>query len=126
MTVMITKAVLEGAIGMKSPFVRTPKFSVEGKKGEWKTKKYRGRVGWVPFVEIGFGLYFSYVIYYAWFMGIYGVIPFLFLFQFGYLFTGVGSLMQGLKQLNLALPKTRLRFRLFPAKEELDPRPEKA
>jgi hypothetical protein len=118
--------VLEGAIGLKSPFVRTPKFSVEGNRGDWKKKKYRGRMGLVPFVEIGLGLYFSFVVYYAWSMGIYGIIPFLFLFQFGYLYTGLSSLIQGLKQMNLPLPRIRLRFRLFPEKEELHPRPEKA
>jgi cellulose synthase/poly-beta-1,6-N-acetylglucosamine synthase-like glycosyltransferase len=126
MTVAVAKAVVEGAVGVKSPFVRTPKFSVEGSKGDWKRKKYRGRMGLLPFIEIGLGCYFSYVNFYAWSLGIYGVIPFLFLFQFGYLYTGLGSLIQGLKKMNLPMLRSPLRFRLVPSEEELDPRPEKA
>jgi hypothetical protein len=126
MTVAVAKAVVEGAVGVESPFVRTPKFSVEGNKGDWKRKKYRGRMGLLPFIEIGLGFYFSYVSYYAWSLGIYGIIPFLFLFQFGYLYTGLGSLIQGLKKMNLPVLRSPLRFRLVPSEEELDPRPEKA
>lgn len=126
MTVAVAKAVLEGAIGVKSPFVRTPKFSVDGRTGDWKKKKYRGRMGVLPFVEVGFGLYFSFVNYYAWSLGIYGVIPFLFLFQFGYLYTGLVSMIQRLKGMNLPLPGLPARFPWVPAKEGLDPKPEKA
>ncbi len=120
MTVVVAKSVLEGAVGHKSAFVRTPKFSVEGNKGEWKKKKYRGRMGVVPLIELAFGVYFTYMNYYAFSMGIYGIIPFLFMFQFGYLYTGLGSVFQGLRRMDLMLP------RLLPAKERLDPRPEKA
>ncbi len=99
MTISGTKAVLEGAFGVQTPFVRTPKFSVEGNKGEWKTKKYRGRVGFLTLIELTFGIYFTFIAIYAWDLGIYGVLPFIFLFQFGYLYTGLWSLMQGVKQM---------------------------
>ncbi len=108
MTISGTKAVLEGALGIKSPFVRTPKFSVEGNKGDWKSKKYRGSVGILTIVEISFGLFFSFVTFYAWDLGVYGVIPFLMLFQFGYLYTGIWSLTQGLKNFSLPDPLSRL------------------
>ncbi len=108
MTISGTKAVLEGAFGIRSPFVRTPKFSVEGSKGDWKSKKYRGSVGFLTVIEITFGLFFSFVNYYAWDLGVYGVIPFLLLFQFGYLYTGVWSLAQGLKGFSLPDPISRL------------------
>jgi cellulose synthase/poly-beta-1,6-N-acetylglucosamine synthase-like glycosyltransferase len=121
MTVVVAKAVIEGALGIKSPFVRTPKYSVEGNKGEWKTKKYRGRAGVLPFIEIGLGLYFTYVNYYAFSLGIYGVIPFLLLFQFGYLYTGLSSLMQNLRGMDLRIFKAPAHIRLVPSKEELDP-----
>ncbi len=98
MTITGTKAVLEGALGIKSPFVRTPKFSVEGNNGDWKAKKYRGSVELLTVVEIAFGVYFSFITFYAWDMGIYGVIPFLMLFQFGYLYTGLWSLAQGVRR----------------------------
>jgi cellulose synthase/poly-beta-1,6-N-acetylglucosamine synthase-like glycosyltransferase len=103
-----SKAVLEGAFGVQTEFVRTPKFSVEGSTGEWKSKKYRGRVGLLTVIEIAFGLYFSLITYYAWDLGIYGVIPFLMLFQFGFLYTGLWSLAQGLKQVSLPVHLLRV------------------
>jgi cellulose synthase/poly-beta-1,6-N-acetylglucosamine synthase-like glycosyltransferase len=96
-TVAGAKVVLEGALGIKSPFVRTPKYSVEGARGEWKSKRYRGKVGLLPVIELTLGLYFTFVNYYAWDLGIYGVMPFLALFQFGYLYTGLWSIAQGLE-----------------------------
>ena len=98
MTIPGSKAVLEGALGFKTPFVRTPKFSVEGNKGEWMSKKYRCDIGFLTIVEIMFGAYYVFGIIYAWNLGIYGVIPFLFLFMFGYLYTGLWALVQNLKR----------------------------
>ncbi len=126
MTFAVAKAVTEAAIGVKSPFVRTPKYSVEGHKCDWKTKRYRGKMGLLPFIEVGMGVYFAYVVYYAWDMGVYGVIPFLFLFQFGFLYTGLSSLAQSLKKLGQPLLGGSMRFPLIPSKDKLDPRPEKA
>jgi cellulose synthase/poly-beta-1,6-N-acetylglucosamine synthase-like glycosyltransferase len=107
MTICGSKAVLEGALGIQTPFVRTPKFSVEGEKGEWKSKKYRGHVGILSLVEIAFGVYFTFVVFFALNMGMYGVIPFLVLFQWGFLYTGLWSLGQGLKQANFGVPLPR-------------------
>jgi cellulose synthase/poly-beta-1,6-N-acetylglucosamine synthase-like glycosyltransferase len=97
MTISGSKVVLEGAFGVKSAFIRTPKFSVRGNDGEWKTKKYRTNVGLLPLLEIAMGMYFTLVVFYAFDLGVYGVIPFLLLFQLGYFYTGCFSLMQGLK-----------------------------
>jgi len=108
MTISGSKAVLEGAFGVQTPFVRTPKYSVEGNKGDWKSKKYRGRLGLLTLVEITFGVYFTGIVVYAWDLEIYGVIPFLMLFQFGYLYTGLWSLVQGFKGANLSEPLMRL------------------
>jgi cellulose synthase/poly-beta-1,6-N-acetylglucosamine synthase-like glycosyltransferase len=101
MTIPGTKAVLEGAVGFKTPFVRTPKFSVQGKKGEWMSKKYRCDIGFLTIVEILFGVYFIFGTIYAWRIGIYGVIPFLLLFMCGYLYTGLWALVQSLKRSSL-------------------------
>lgn len=117
--VVVAKSVLEGAVGIKSPFVRTPKYSVDGTQGDWKKKKYRGRLGVIPFIEIGLGIYFTLVNYYAWSLGIYGVMPFLLLFQFGYLYTGLGSLIQALKRMDLPLFKIPAPFRWLFAKRRL-------
>jgi cellulose synthase/poly-beta-1,6-N-acetylglucosamine synthase-like glycosyltransferase len=101
MTIPGSKAVLEGALGLKTPFVRTPKFSVEGNRGEWMSKKYRCDIGILTIVEILFGIYFMLMTIYAFNLGIYGVIPFLLLFQWGYLYTGIWALAQSLKRANL-------------------------
>jgi len=97
MCVAGAKAVLEGACGVRTPFVRTPKFSVQGNKGEWKSKKYRGRTGFVPWIELGLGFYYSYMVIYSVQMGVYGILPFLMLFQFGFFYAGVFSLAQRMK-----------------------------
>jgi hypothetical protein len=47
-----------------------------------------------PFVELGLGLYFSATVFYALANGIYGTLPFLMLFQFGYLYMGGTSILQ--------------------------------
>lgn len=101
MTIPGSKAVLEGAFGYKTPFVRTPKFSVNGEKGEWMSKKYRCDIGFLTIVEILFGAYFIFGILYAWNIGIYGVIPFLLLFMCGYLYTGLWALIQSMKRSSL-------------------------
>ena len=107
MTIPGSKAVLEGALGMKSAFVRTPKFSVAGNKGEWMSKKYRGDISFTTILEIAFGLYFVFVTLYAWNLGVYGVIPFLLLFVWGYLYTGLWGLTQSLKRSSLWVPLER-------------------
>jgi cellulose synthase/poly-beta-1,6-N-acetylglucosamine synthase-like glycosyltransferase len=101
MTIPGSKAVLEGAFGIKSAFIRTPKFSVAGNKGEWMSKKYRGDISFTTILEIAFGLYFLFVTLYAFDLGIYGVIPFLLLFVWGYLYTGLWGLAQSLKRSSL-------------------------
>jgi hypothetical protein len=100
--------VLEGAFGVQTPFVRTPKFSVEGSRGDWKRKKYRVKVGFVSLIELTLGVYFTLVNLYAWNLGIYGVIPFLCLFQFGFLYMGIASVAQGLKHFTMPNPLARL------------------
>ncbi len=95
------KAVLEALAGIDSEFTRTPKYRVEGQADEWKQKRYRGSVSFVPFVELLLGLYFSAMAYYAVKSGIYGTLPFVFLFQFGFLHAATLSLFQNVGKLEL-------------------------
>jgi cellulose synthase/poly-beta-1,6-N-acetylglucosamine synthase-like glycosyltransferase len=54
-----TIAVLEGYLGRKTPFVRTPKFNASGAGNRWNQNKYLGRqITWLTCAEIGFALYF--------------------------------------------------------------------
>jgi len=89
-----TKAVFEALFHKQSEFVRTPKYAVEGASDEWSQKKYRQAVSVQPMIEVALGLYFTATLFYALTNGIYGTVPFLMLFQVGFLYTGLLSLIQ--------------------------------
>src|SRR5438309_9951514 len=59
LTVTNTKAVLEALLGIQSSFKRTPKYRVQA-KGEKSiaARKYRKRLGFVPWIELLIGTYF--------------------------------------------------------------------
>lgn len=89
------RAVVEALVGYKTEFVRTPKYKVEGQTDEtWKRKKYKRKRGFLPFLELAFSLYFLFAIMYAVKMRLWGTLPFLSLFCFGYGYMGVMSLLQ--------------------------------
>jgi len=112
-------AVLEAIAGKKSAFARTPKYRIESRKApeatresngteaisnpataatevttSWAKKSYRNPGGWLPYAEIGLGLYFAATVIYAFRNENYATIPFLLLFVWGYLYTGCMSLGQ--------------------------------
>jgi cellulose synthase/poly-beta-1,6-N-acetylglucosamine synthase-like glycosyltransferase len=90
-------AVIEAIAGVKSEFVRTPKYRVEAGaqgSGAWAKKKYHKSAGWMPFAEVGLGLYFAGAVFYAIQNENYATVPFLLLFVWGYLYTGLMSLAQ--------------------------------
>jgi cellulose synthase/poly-beta-1,6-N-acetylglucosamine synthase-like glycosyltransferase len=95
LTITNTRAVLEALIGKQTAFARTPKYRVESKKDKVGTKKYRKRLGWIPWVELGIGTYFALTVYYAIENENYFTVPFLLLFVIGYWCTGLMSLLQG-------------------------------
>jgi cellulose synthase/poly-beta-1,6-N-acetylglucosamine synthase-like glycosyltransferase len=89
------KATLEALLGHQSPFVRTPKLAIE-KKGEgWKKKAYRGRRSLLPLFEVALGLHYTIAVVYAIRQELWTAAPFLMLFQLGFLYVGLMSLLQG-------------------------------
>src|SRR5438128_1974540 len=89
------RAVLEALAGVKSDFVRTPKYRVEKLDDEsWKRKKYKRKHGGLPLLELSFAVYFVLAIAYALNMHMWGPIAFLLLFCFGYGYMGTMSLLQ--------------------------------
>ena len=56
--------------------------------------KYRKGAGWMPFAEVALGLYFAAAVGYALQNENYATVPFLMLFVWGYLYTGLMSLAQ--------------------------------
>jgi len=90
-------AVIEAIFGVKSEFVRTPKYRVEAsasQRGAWVKKKYHKRAGLLPFAEVALGIYFAAAVVYAIQNENYATVPFFVLFVWGYLYTGLMSLGQ--------------------------------
>ena len=92
-----TRAVLEALCGVKSSFVRTPKYRVERTSDNWlqQARLYGRKHGLLPALELAFALYFVGAVIYALRSEIYGTIPFLLIFLVGYSYMGVMSLFQG-------------------------------
>src|SRR3954462_4354767 len=89
-----TRAVVEALFNRQSEFTRTPKYRIEADSDEWVGKRYRQSVAVQPLVELMLGLYFAATVFYALSNGIYGTLPFLVLFQVGFLYTGLLSIVQ--------------------------------
>jgi cellulose synthase/poly-beta-1,6-N-acetylglucosamine synthase-like glycosyltransferase len=89
-----TRAVFEALFNKQSEFTRTPKYRIEGDTDEWVGKRYRQSVAVQPLIELALGLYFTATVFYALANGIYGTVPFLVLFQVGFLYTGLLSIVQ--------------------------------
>jgi cellulose synthase/poly-beta-1,6-N-acetylglucosamine synthase-like glycosyltransferase len=94
LTVNNTRAVIEALFRKETEFARTPKYRIEAQADEWIGKKYRQSVVAQPIVELALGLYFTATVFYALANGIYGTVPFLMLFQIGFLYTGLLSVVQ--------------------------------
>jgi cellulose synthase/poly-beta-1,6-N-acetylglucosamine synthase-like glycosyltransferase len=95
LTVTNTKAVMEALFGVKSPFVRTPKYRVAKKGEKSQAAKYRKRLILAPWIELFIGCYFFAAILYTFSNHNYFTAPFLILFVIGYWYTGLMSLLQG-------------------------------
>ncbi len=89
-----TRAVFEALFNRQSEFTRTPKYRIEGAGDEWIGKKYHQTVAIQPLIELALGLYFTATVFYALANQIYGTLPFLMLFQIGFLYTGLVSIVQ--------------------------------
>jgi cellulose synthase/poly-beta-1,6-N-acetylglucosamine synthase-like glycosyltransferase len=89
-----TRAVFEALLNKQSDFARTPKYRIEGAADEWIGKKYHQSVAVQPLIELALGLYFTATVFYALANQIYGTVPFLVLFQVGFLYTGLLSIVQ--------------------------------
>ncbi len=89
-----TRAVFEALFHKQTDFARTPKYRIEGAADEWIGKQYRQSVAVQPLIELALGLYFTATVFYALANQIYGTLPFLILFQIGFLYTALLSLVQ--------------------------------
>lgn len=88
------RAVIEALVDRPSEFTRTPKYGIERGTDQWLGKKYRQSLVVQPIAELALGLYFTAAVLYALAHQIYGTLPFLMLFQFGFLYVGLLSVIQ--------------------------------
>jgi len=89
-----TRALIEALSADPGEFARTPKYGIERTQDDWQHKKYHQAMPVQPFLELALGLYFTFTVVYALAHGILGTVPFLMLFQFGFLYTGIMSIIQ--------------------------------
>jgi len=104
-----SKAVFEALLNKQSEFARTPKYRIEGDADQWVGKNYRQSVAVQPLIELALGLYFTATVFYALANGIYGTVPFLVLFQIGFLYTGLLSVVQQYAGDTVSVPKLEAR-----------------
>ncbi|MFL6530921.1 MAG: cellulose synthase family protein [Chthoniobacterales bacterium] len=90
------RAVLEAVFNQESDFARTPKYGIERKRQQWRTCKYMPMKSLLPIVEMAFALYFTYFLWFAISHGQYLSVPFLVMFQLGFLYVSLSSLSQWL------------------------------
>jgi len=89
-----TRAVLGARTDCGTPFRRTAKYGVVRRGDDWLTKRYRQSAIGQPVVELALGLYFTVGVVCAASSGLFAPLPFLMLFQAGFLYTGLQSVFQ--------------------------------
>ncbi|MEZ5403141.1 MAG: glycosyltransferase [Bryobacteraceae bacterium] len=99
LSVINTKAVLEALFGVKTGFVRTPKYAITGNQKQDSrvaetNQKYRNRSGWLPYIELGLAAYFVAMVTYAIESYNFFAVPLLTIFVAGYGWAGVSTLLQ--------------------------------
>ena len=88
------RAVIEALLGVKSPFVRTPKYRIEDTRDTWVKKSYVPRRLSLPWLELLFAMYFMFTIWFAIDSGIFGTLPFLMIYLCGYAYAAIMSIAQ--------------------------------
>ncbi len=90
-------AVMEGYLGKKSPFVRTPKFNVRNRRDRWQSNAYNvRRIPPLTWMEMVLVLYFAVGLVYGLTTGQYGAVGFHLLLVLGYSFVAFYSVRHSL------------------------------
>src|SRR4051812_30982134 len=94
------RAVLEAIFNHHSEFKRTPKYGIERKAQPWRTCKYMPLKSLLPIAEMAFAIYFSYFLWFAIEHRQWISVPFLAMFQLGFLYVSLSSFSQWMPRLN--------------------------
>jgi cellulose synthase/poly-beta-1,6-N-acetylglucosamine synthase-like glycosyltransferase len=98
MCVNQSKAVIEAMVGYETGFTRTPKLGLLGPRRfdkSWLKMRYRTLRTAQPLLELALGAYLTSAIWFALDKGVWFSLPFLLLFQWGFFYVGLVSLLQG-------------------------------
>ena len=90
-----SRAVLEGFSNKVGVFERTPKYSIEGRRDNWRGKKYKVRTNLATALEGIFAIWFVAAFTMAFQWGMWLSLPFLYLFLQGYCYMYFLSLLSG-------------------------------
>jgi cellulose synthase/poly-beta-1,6-N-acetylglucosamine synthase-like glycosyltransferase len=85
------RAVLEGALGHASEFIRTPKHGSTARPSRWRSQRYRGARSLVSLAEAGLALYFAIFLALACLGGLWGCAASMALFTGGFAYVGARS-----------------------------------
>lgn len=78
-------AVIEGYIGRKTPFIRTPKFNLNKKDEKWTGNKYiKTKLTWLNFLELALVFYFSFGVIKGFQLKDFGLMPFHIMLSIGF------------------------------------------
>jgi len=86
------RAVLEAVFNHQSDFTRTPKYGIERKAQPWRSCKYMPLKSLLPLAEMAFAIYFTYFVWFALQHRQFLSVPFLLMFQGGFLYVSLCSL----------------------------------
>jgi cellulose synthase/poly-beta-1,6-N-acetylglucosamine synthase-like glycosyltransferase len=91
------RAVVEALMGYETGFTRTPKHGVKGAGESVVRKRYKAAATFQPIVELALAAYMTYGVVYLIEREVYYSLPFLLLFQAGFLYVGLSSVYEGLR-----------------------------
>jgi cellulose synthase/poly-beta-1,6-N-acetylglucosamine synthase-like glycosyltransferase len=90
-----SRAVVEAVLGHQSGFTRTPKLGVKSAGDDVARKRYRAAVNLQPLVELGLAVYMTFGVQYVIERKVWYALPFLLLFQLGFGYVGLKSMIEG-------------------------------
>ena len=80
-----TIAVIEGYLGIRSPFVRTPKFNIVGTKNNVQQNQYmRSKIPFIALFEGLLAFYFAFALWFGWQNELYPFLPYHALLMLGF------------------------------------------
>jgi len=93
MSISNAKAVIEALCNHQSGFVRTPKYGIDQKaRTDWKKSSYKAMKTLTPFVELLFGLFFTFIVVEAAMQGRWNSAILLLPFPIGFFYTSFSSI----------------------------------